>query len=759
MASQVLRINVSAVFSTYVDGSNNEQVRDVAFDNIGSVYITGGTQNFSGMPLSAINDFYVSTGNVNHGSFKPHDVFVQKYGPTGSLDWSTRIGGVNYDRAYAIEVDARGGVYVAGRAGEDFYTTSGVLQETFGGNSAGTQNSPYGDQDSFVAKLDAGTGQVDWSTYFGGVSGEIIRDMDVAPDGTIHIGQTFVQAAGGQHISSDAMQPQLNGRVDEIYAQLSNDGTSLLYGTFIGGVQETVRSGGNPSIVVDSHGDYNMLLMTDATNAPTTPGAFRSSPKGATDLYMVKFDGADGGRTIKSATYFGHVGAETLETHNLAIDPAGNFIVAGDTKSTFLNNTDAGFQPNSGGGPLEGFIAVMSADGRHVLGTTFYGGSGSDHIEGIVYHNGSIYITGSTESADLPVTDTSTFRGYNGGRDAFFAVFSADLSKLEYATYLGGSGSDEGRSIDVSSQGAIAIGGMTDSRDFFLKAPADNSLTGGSAGFVTVVQPSTVSLPVVSQLTITASADPEQGPAKAWVIVNGEIVDTIVVSADRDAGNTQTFSVGLAAPLDAGDTLEIRYHNDLHRPNQGIDRNFFLHDVTVDGSSLIMSQAQITAREGFYIADSSSPIPGAGTIFLGTDGGAVFDMADQAVQSVITLTATADIYKGAARANIWVNGQIIDAIEVRAERSLGQTQTFEIGYDHVIDPDDVIAIAFSNDITKPGGDKNFYIADLLVDGVALDIANLQLNSGYGGYDPGTDLVLIGTNGAAIYDLSLQHGFS
>ena len=33
------------------------------------------------------------------------------------LLWSTLLGGPNYDRAYAVEVDDRGYVYVAGRAG------------------------------------------------------------------------------------------------------------------------------------------------------------------------------------------------------------------------------------------------------------------------------------------------------------------------------------------------------------------------------------------------------------------------------------------------------------------------------------------------------------------------------------------------------------------------------------------------------------------------------------------------------------------
>ena len=171
-------------FSTYIDGAGGEILRDIAFDSFGNVYVTGGTQSFQNMPITAGNDYYNGTGVDGSGSFVPPDVFVQKYNPSGNLLWSSRLGGKSYDRAYGIEVDDNGSVYVAGCAGADFYVTQGVLQESFGHNTPASTNSPYGKQDGFVAKFDSDTGQLDWSTYFGGKAGEIVRDIDMS-DGTV----------------------------------------------------------------------------------------------------------------------------------------------------------------------------------------------------------------------------------------------------------------------------------------------------------------------------------------------------------------------------------------------------------------------------------------------------------------------------------------------------------------------------------------------------------------------------------------------
>lgn len=730
-------------FSTYIDGTDTDIVRDIAIDAEGNVYVTGGSVTFNLMPIT--NDYFDAGGVKDFGWFPKQDVFVQKYTPDGELQWTTRIGGVNYDRAYALEVDGNGSVYVAGRAGAGFYTTAGALQEDFGGNSPGTENRPYGNQDSFIAKLDAGSGQLDWSTYFGGKGGEIIRDIDIDTNGTIHIAQTYVTAPGGQHITADALNSTPASPTDDIYAQLSNDGATLLYGTYLGLAHEGMK-GSNPSIIVDANGDINMMMMTDAPNAYTTPGAWRNSAIGGDDIYVVKFDGADGGRTIKAATYIGTAGDEVLETHNLAIDPEGNFIVSGETMGRYLHGAEDGFQPNTGG-DNEGFITIISADGKEVLASTWFGGSGRDLIEGLVYTDDGILVTGTTTSTDLPVTDTTQFGGHQGGKDAFVALFSHDLKTLKYATYFGGGLEDEGRTSAYGPNGEIYLGGSTRSADLpILDAEQPVKSAWFAAGFLAQLEPGTAAPLAGSVISITASAKPDNGPAEAWVLVNGAIVGEIAVTADHALGETQSFTINAGKIINATDTLEIRYHNDLYNEALGFDRNLHLSEVAVDGAPLYFTAADLTAVHADYD-------PAAETITLASDGGAVFAMMDQMDATVISLTASADLYLGAPAVEILVNGQLVAEVSVDAERSQGEKETFLFPVAEPLAAGDIVELRYSNDLYgAEAGDRNLYFEALSIDGTAVDLSGAEIIARYGGYDADGGYIGLGSNGSALFDI-------
>ena len=136
-------------FSTFLGGSSWEHARDVFVDAKGDVYVVGGTKS---------GDFPTTEGAFQRkhdksgkqvGSGGYCDAFACKFSADGKLIWSTLIGGPNYDRAYAVEVDESGCVYVSGRGGPGFPVTEGALQTTF----QGTDNGIYGMQNAFVVKL------------------------------------------------------------------------------------------------------------------------------------------------------------------------------------------------------------------------------------------------------------------------------------------------------------------------------------------------------------------------------------------------------------------------------------------------------------------------------------------------------------------------------------------------------------------------------------------------------------------------------
>jgi hypothetical protein len=121
--------------------------------------------------------------------------------------------------------------------------------------------------------------------------------------------------------------------------------------------------------------------------------------------------------------------------------------------------------------------------------TTVLGGSGRDLVFDIaVDPAGAIYVTGETWSADFPVVG-GVQASLRGSGDAFVAKLGPDGTTLVYATYLGGSGFDSGRSIAVDTAGNAYVTGYTDSADFPLQNPLDANRGGPSDAFIVKLGP------------------------------------------------------------------------------------------------------------------------------------------------------------------------------------------------------------------------------------------------------------------------------
>lgn len=105
-----------------------------------------------------------------------------------------------------------------------------------------------------------------------------------------------------------------------------------------------------------------------------------------------------------------------------------------------------------------------------LLYSIFLGGNANDHGYGIaVDKTDNVYVTGTTNSSDFPTTPGAFDTSYNGRldyEDVFVAALNPVGSVLFYASFLGGSGYDSGRSITVDGTGSAYVMGWTDSWDF-----------------------------------------------------------------------------------------------------------------------------------------------------------------------------------------------------------------------------------------------------------------------------------------------------
>jgi uncharacterized protein (TIGR03437 family) len=174
---------------------------------------------------------------------------------------------------------------------------------------------------------------------------------------------------------------------------------------------------------------------------------------------------------VRFSSFLG--GAEDDSAAGVALDAGGNVYIVGTTSSTnfplFPPN-----QPRPRGGK-EIFVTKLNAAGAGIAFSTYLGGSGDDTAAGAaVDPNGSLYIVGTTTSANFPNAGT----GLRGASDALVARLDS-TGGLISAGYLGGSGHETGSAIAIDIAGSAYVAGTTNSSDFPTSSGALKTFTSG----------------------------------------------------------------------------------------------------------------------------------------------------------------------------------------------------------------------------------------------------------------------------------------
>ncbi len=198
--------------------------------------------------------------------------------------------------------------------------------------------------------------------------------------------------------------------------------------------------------------------------------------------------------------------------------------------------------------------ATLTVDPRLVF-ATHVGGSNFDRVEDVALDNaGRVVVVGSTQSPDFPTTPGAYNRTLRND-DAFVVRLSPNGERVDFATFIGGTGTDAGFCCDVSSTGAILLAGVTTSTDFPTTPGAlTRSAPGGGDAFVLGLNPSGSAL---AFSTYVGGSGQDFLSGAAWG-ANGEPV----IAGFTLSGDFPVFNAVQPAPGGNGDAFVTRLTSD-----------------------------------------------------------------------------------------------------------------------------------------------------------------------------------------------------
>jgi uncharacterized repeat protein (TIGR01451 family) len=209
---------------------------------------------------------------------------------------------------------------------------------------------------------------------------------------------------------------------------------------------------------------------------------FRVSPNADPNQIALTFDGAstrlDSGDLVLST---GHGDVRFHAPYIYQLDGHAKKIVKGSFRK--MADNKIGFQI----GTYDHTSALVIDPSLSYF--TYLGGSlNESNVQVGIDSALNIYLAGSTDSADFPVTNGSA---KTGTRNLFIAKLNPAIpppqSELVYATYIGGTGADDLAALAVDSGGLVYLGGITTSTAFPTSSNAFQTVPAGlgTHGFVT----------------------------------------------------------------------------------------------------------------------------------------------------------------------------------------------------------------------------------------------------------------------------------
>ena len=391
-------------FITTLGGSKNESAQAIINTTDGGYAILGHAQSMDGDVTTKSNESY--------------DYWLLKYDATNQLEWQKTYGGSADDRGADLIQTSDGGYVIVGKSKSNDFEVS--------------ENAGF--DDFWVVKLDS-NGSVYWENSFGFAGSDVPYSIiQTNDDGYLLTGVLDVSASNGQGDRNSILSRHAGG--DYWVIKLNSNGVKQWSNYYGGSFTDTAYD----AIQTEDDG-YIIVGSSDSNDVDIT------NNKGTYDFWIIKIS-ATGNLVWEKS--FG--GSEIDEAHAINKSADGNYLIAGDTRSSDLD-----ISQNNGAADL--WVIKITPEGTLLWEKTL-GGSSFDVGRSVskTQDNGFI-ISGSSRSTN------ASFSSNKVQNDAWVIKLNS-CGDLEWQKTIGGSEVDFFYdTVELNDQTVVAVGDSNSSNE------------------------------------------------------------------------------------------------------------------------------------------------------------------------------------------------------------------------------------------------------------------------------------------------------
>jgi hypothetical protein len=422
-----LTIDPDVLWTTYFGGSGYDEVTSTCVDEEGNIYITGFTSATTNI---ANGGYQVTYGGGNY------DAYLAKFNVDGQRIWCTYFGGSQSDFGNGVAIDENGSLVLVGTTSSQSNIAVGGATTVYGGGS----------YDAFIAKFSS-TGQLEWSTYVGGNNEDEGISVAFTEDGSI---AALLNTKSNNITSTSEFQAGFGGGISDMHIATFDSEGAAIWNTYIGNTGEEIAG----NISCSNDGFLVVSGSTSSASGLALGGSQTVYGGGDHDGLLMMFENTG---SLVWSSYIGGNGDDLA--HSASFNNFDKIYVSGSTASTSGIATALADQSTNNGGAFDGFLIQYDLDGQKNWGT-YIGGEGQDKGFGLAVDElSNVYIGGITSSINN-IYDNGFQESNAGGIDLFFAFYDS-LGVKKWASFLGGTGDDQMRSMSADENSRVVFAGIT----------------------------------------------------------------------------------------------------------------------------------------------------------------------------------------------------------------------------------------------------------------------------------------------------------